>query len=226
MVEIAEPVLRDAPPWAMQEMIEAEPELVRSILLDPALEAVVQRVAAAIRDAGDRPRISVVGCGSSDHAAMAIAALLGDAIRAGDRDVSGVRGRQAFEAALEPGTESVLIAVSHEGETPATLAAVKSSRAGLRVAVTANPDGPIGRASDAVLGTPLTRSIVVPHGGLPVAHRGRTADRGGCLGRGLLILTRWSNGWRPSLPFDPRSPRPPVPSRTLGRSSSAAAAST
>src|SRR6478735_3373372 len=112
MAEIGEPVLREAPPWAMQEMIEAEPEQVRAILDDPALEAVVQRVAAAIRDGGDAPRVTVVGCGSSDHAAMAIAALLADAVAARGMDGSGVRSRQAFEAALEPGSETVLLAVS------------------------------------------------------------------------------------------------------------------
>jgi fructoselysine-6-P-deglycase FrlB-like protein len=155
MVEIAEPVLRDAPPWAMQEMIEAEPELVRSILADPALEPEVRHVAAAIREAGESPRVSVVGCGSSDHAAQAVAALLADALQVRARDTSAVRSRQAFEAALEPGTESVLVAVSHEGETPATLAAVQRSRASLKVAITANPDGPIARAAGRVLGTPL-----------------------------------------------------------------------
>src|ERR1700750_3465146 len=122
MAEIGEPVLRDAPPWAMQEMIEAEPELVRSILEDPALEAVVARVGAAIREAGDAPRVTVVGCGSSEHAAMAIAALLAEGLPPRIRATSAVRSRQAFDAALEPGTESFLIAVSHEGETPATLA--------------------------------------------------------------------------------------------------------
>jgi fructoselysine-6-P-deglycase FrlB-like protein len=155
MAEITEPELRDSPPWAMQEMIEAEPELVRSILTDPASEAVVARVAAAVRDAGDRPPVSVVGCGSSDHAAHAVAALIADAVGAGGGNADAVRARQAFEAALEPGRESVLIAVSHEGETPATLAALRQSRASLKVAITANPDGPIGSAADAVLGTPL-----------------------------------------------------------------------
>src|SRR4051794_11531931 len=155
MAEITEPLLRDAPPWAMEEMIEAEPELVRSILTDPALETVVTKVAAAIRDAGDRPQARIVGCGSSDHAATAIAELIGEAVSATGRDASAVHARQAFEAALDPGNEALLIAVSHEGETAATLAALKSSGTNLRVAITANPGGPIGLASDLVIETPF-----------------------------------------------------------------------
>src|SRR4051794_4544922 len=103
MVEITEPVLRDAPPWAMQEMIEAEPALVRSILSDPALQVGGDRIAATLRDATDVPRVAVVGCGSSDHAGVAIAALLAQAVAARGLDASGIRSRQAFEAALDPG---------------------------------------------------------------------------------------------------------------------------
>src|SRR5438128_433119 len=103
MAEITEPVLRDSPPWAMQEMIEAEPELVRSILTDPASAPVIERVAALIREAGDRPEVAIVGCGSSDHAAMAIAELIAEAVWDMGLDGSAVRSRQAFEAALEPG---------------------------------------------------------------------------------------------------------------------------
>src|SRR3954471_783975 len=153
MAEITAPVLRDTPPWAMQEMIEAEPALIRSTLADPALAAVVDRVAAAVREAGDAPRVSVAGCGSSEHAAMAIAALLAAPVSAGGKDATGVRSRQAFEAALEPGSELAFIAVSHEGESAATLAALKASRAPLRVAITANADGPMSSAADAVLAT-------------------------------------------------------------------------
>ena len=84
-----------------------------------------------------------------------MAALLVDALGAAGRPTVAVRARQAFEAALEPGTDDVLIAVSHEGETAATLAALSHGVAGLRVAITANPDGPIPAAADAVLATPL-----------------------------------------------------------------------
>src|SRR3954470_18183846 len=101
MAEITEPVLRDSPPWAMEEMIEAEPELVRSILHDRATEPAVERIAGAIRDAGEAPRITVAGCGSSEHAAMAIASSLADAVRARGGDAGAVRARQAFEAAVE-----------------------------------------------------------------------------------------------------------------------------
>src|ERR1700742_387304 len=105
------PELRSGPPWAMEEMILAEPGLVGPILASPA----IADAAALVRTAGD-PLI-LTGCGTSEHAAMAGAALLGGG------------ARDAFEASLAPQRGGVLIAVSHEGETAATLAALEAADA-------------------------------------------------------------------------------------------------
>jgi fructoselysine-6-P-deglycase FrlB-like protein len=141
------PELRPGPPWAMEEMIEAEPGLVAPILDAPAAATLAGWVAAA---AAAREPVLTVGCGTSEHAAMGGAAMLAEAL-----GPDAVRARDAFEAALDPQDGGVLIAVSHEAGTPATLAAAEAAAAaGARVAlITARPDqapeGPL------VLGTPL-----------------------------------------------------------------------
>ena len=127
------PELRDGPPWAMEEMILAEPGLVAPILASSeALEA-----AEWIRET---ETVVVTGCGTSEHAAMAGAALL------------GARSRDAFEASLDPQAEGVLIAVSHEAGTTATLAAMEATNA-RTILITAKPDVETG--ANLVIGTPL-----------------------------------------------------------------------
>ncbi len=127
------PELRDGPPWAMEEMILAEPGLVSPIFASPeAFEA-----AEWIRET---ETVVVTGCGTSEHAAMAGAALL------------GARSRDAFEASLDPQQEGVLIAVSHEAGTAATLAAMKATSA-RTILITARPDLETG--ADLVITTPL-----------------------------------------------------------------------
>jgi glucosamine--fructose-6-phosphate aminotransferase (isomerizing) len=126
------PELRPGPPWAMEEMILAEPGLVGPILGCPA-------VAEAAELLRDEP-ILLTGCGTSEHAAMAGAALL------------GARSRDAFEASLDPRHEGVLIAISHEGGTAATLAALDASHA-KKILITALPEH--ARGEDVVVATPL-----------------------------------------------------------------------
>jgi fructoselysine-6-P-deglycase FrlB-like protein len=127
------PELRDGPPWAMEEMILAEPGLVAPIFNSPeALEA-----AEWIRET---EAVVVTGCGTSEHAAMAGAALL------------GARSRDAFEAWLDPQREGVLIAVSHEAGTAATLAAMRATSA-RTILITARPE--VDTGADLVIGTPL-----------------------------------------------------------------------
>jgi len=127
------PELRAGPPWAMEEMILAEPGLVAPILASSeALEA-----AEWIRET---ETVVVTGCGTSEHAAMAGAALL------------GARARDAFEASLDPQAEGVLIAVSHEAGTAATLSAIRSTDA-RTILITANPDAETG--ADLTIPTPL-----------------------------------------------------------------------
>src|SRR4051812_28939258 len=125
------PELRDGPPWAMEEMILAEPGLVEAILASPA----AVEAAESIREGGP---VTIVGCGTSEHAAMAGAALL------------GARARDAFEASLDPPDGGVLIAVSHEGGTAATLAALQAARGARTILITAKAG-----TADIVVRTPL-----------------------------------------------------------------------
>jgi fructoselysine-6-P-deglycase FrlB-like protein len=130
-----EPELRAGPPWAMQEMIEAEPALVEPILGSQAAAAAREVVRAS-----DGPLV-LTGCGTSEHAAMAGAELLGG------------RARDALEASLDPQQAGVLIAISHEAGTPATLAALRAARGAETILVTALPER--APAGPLVVGTPL-----------------------------------------------------------------------
>ena len=126
------PELRKGPPWAMEEMILAEPGIVDAILgSEAAAEA-----AGWLKGASP---VLTTGCGTSEHAAMAGAVLL------------GARARDAFEAALDPQDGGVLIGVSHEGETEATLAALAATNA-RTVLITASDSN----AADLAVRTPLT----------------------------------------------------------------------
>src|SRR5215813_5246243 len=141
------PTLRSGPPWAMEEMILDEPGLVGPILASPA----IAEAAALVRTAGE-PLI-LTGCGTSEHAAMAGAALLGG------------RARDAFEASLDPQRGGVIIGVSHEAETAATLAALEAAEA-KKVLVTALPENApwrrAGSSGDAAPGTPGDNPLIVP----------------------------------------------------------------
>jgi glutamine---fructose-6-phosphate transaminase (isomerizing) len=127
------PELRAGPPWAMEEMILAEPGIVGPILDNPA----AAEAAEAIR--GAAPLITT-GCGTSEHAAMAGAALL-----------PGARSRDAFEASLDPQEGGALVAVSHEGETAQTRAALDAARSVRTVLITASETA----TADVVVRTPL-----------------------------------------------------------------------
>ena len=145
------PARRDGPPWWMTEMIEAEPALSGRLLrrlgivrrssgvpgVPPKLEAPGRetpagRLAAAIRialESGDP--VVVTGCGTSEHGAMAFAAIVADAAeRAGMRGSGkpgSVLARQAFEASLAPQRGGLIVGISHEGGTGATLAALTAA---------------------------------------------------------------------------------------------------
>src|SRR3954452_12228007 len=127
------PELRPGPPWAMEEMILAEPGLVPPILNSP--ETLL--AAGMLRETDT---VVIAGCGTSEHAAMAGAALL------------DARARDAFEASLDPQGDGVLIAVSHEAGTAATLAAMKATDA-RTIMITARPEAPTG--ADLTIATPL-----------------------------------------------------------------------
>jgi glutamine---fructose-6-phosphate transaminase (isomerizing) len=142
------PELRPGPPWAMEEMIGAEPSLPAPVCGHPAAAQIATWVGAAVA-AGEPVRL--VGCGTSEHAAMAGAALLAEALPAAEV----IRARDAFEASLDPQASGVTIGVSHEAGTEATLAAMDAAAAnGARVAlVTARPD--VAPAGPLIFPTPL-----------------------------------------------------------------------
>lgn len=159
------PSPRPGSPFHMTEMIEAEPALAGRILErlgDPAGPAA--QLASAVRSAatGGRP-ILVVGCGTSEHAAVAIAEILREAARsAGLPSGLGEPGTptpvQALEGALEPrlgGPGALVIGISHEGGTWATNRALAGAReAGSQVAVvTAAAGSPGAEAAEIVVCT-------------------------------------------------------------------------
>ncbi len=159
------PSPRAAAPYHMTEMIEAEPALAGRILdrlADPRGPAA--RLADAIRAASSSGRpVITVGCGTSEHGAIALAEILRDAQRtAGLPSALGLGGAaiavQALEGALEPtlgGPAAVVIGVTHEGGTAATYRAMSAARdAGSTVAViTAAEGSPGGQFADIVIGT-------------------------------------------------------------------------
>jgi glucosamine--fructose-6-phosphate aminotransferase (isomerizing) len=145
------PPVRGGPPWAMTEMIAAEPalaeRLVRRLATDHGVVALVQ----AIRDAASRAdAIVTTGCGTSEHAAMAIAALLADALRRSGLPAGRVAAVQAFELAGRPPASGLVIGVSHEGGTWATNLALERARtAGTATAlITVGAGSPGARLAD------------------------------------------------------------------------------
>lgn len=159
------PPRRDGPPYHMTDMIRAEPGLARRLLTRLAApDSPAAALAAAARTAGlaGEP-ILVVGCGTSEHGALATAAILRDAARAaGLPSAIGAGGApvalQAFEAALEagqPGPGGLVIAISHEGATWATNRALDAARASGATAalVTVSAASPGAARADIVVTT-------------------------------------------------------------------------
>lgn len=152
------PELRAEPPWVMEEMVEAEPALARSIVEAAAGTPAV--LGDHIREALERDEpVAIIGCGTSEHAAHAVAELLRIAARSAGRAPAAVRiqARQAFEAALDPWGSGLCVGITHEGRTDATVAALRTAgMAGARTAViTAVADTPSTDAAGLVIRTPL-----------------------------------------------------------------------
>ncbi|MEO5885556.1 MAG: SIS domain-containing protein [Candidatus Limnocylindrales bacterium] len=136
----------------MTDMIAAEPSIVERILTAGAASgsgasALASAVAVAIR-AGTP--VVVTGCGTSEHAALAVAEIL--------REATGsplVWSVQAFELSLDAPSNALVIAISHEGGTSATNAALRASRAaGARTAViTVSSRSPGAALADIVVET-------------------------------------------------------------------------
>ena len=145
------PARRDGPPYAMTEMIAAEPalaeRLVRRLHDDPMLGHVT--VALETAAAEGRP-IVTTGCGTSEHAAMIAAALLTAAL-----DGATAWPMQALEVARRPPRDGVLVAVSHEGGTWATNEALQAAHAAgsTAVLITVSNRSPGAALADQVLAT-------------------------------------------------------------------------
>jgi glutamine---fructose-6-phosphate transaminase (isomerizing) len=129
-----EPQLRAGPPWIMDEMIAEQLELPSRI----AASGSVTLLGGHVEDAeGAGEPIVFCGCGTSEHAARAMAAILHDVQPTGN-----VHSRDAFEVVLDPPARGLLVGISHSGETSATLDALhKALDSGARaLLVTAAPE--------------------------------------------------------------------------------------
>ena len=122
------PPFRSRPPYVMSEMIAAEPAVAERLVRKLAKDAALERLAGAVREHLDAGRpVVTTGCGTSEHAAMGVALLLTDALAPPfGRDVRAV---QALEALSRPPGGGLLLAVSHEGGTHATLEAMRAAQA-------------------------------------------------------------------------------------------------
>ena len=156
--ELPTPSIRPGPPFHMTDMIAAEPFVAERILgrlADPAGPA--GRVAGAIGQAASSGApIIVTGCGTSEHAAQAVVEVIREALRAGGlpSGPTTIVSAQAFELALAPPTGGLVIGISHEGGTTATIRALEASAAaGARVAlITGSAGSPAGVAVAAAAG--------------------------------------------------------------------------
>lgn len=155
------PPIRSGPPYLMTEMIAAEPALAPRIAARIAGQPALAELATAIQTAArDGAPITVTGCGTSQHAAMAIAALLTDALAAtGATSATSAAGAvaavQAFELSRHVPRGGVVIAISHEGGTEATNGALAAARgvAAVTALVTVSDRSPGAALADLVLST-------------------------------------------------------------------------
>jgi glucosamine--fructose-6-phosphate aminotransferase (isomerizing) len=148
------PELRSGLPWVMEDMIRAQGTLPgRFTGLDAA--SVIKDSATRALAAG--AEVTVIGCGTSEHAAMAIAALLREGLATSPREARRIRSQQSLDAALEPSSDGLVIGVSHDGGTRATrLALDNARREGAATAViTARPDSDCARAADHIFAIPI-----------------------------------------------------------------------
>ena len=149
------PPWRDGPPYAMTEMIAVEPALAERLARRLASDPALAELASAVRLAADSgATITITGCGTSEHAAMAGAEILDAALAlGGKRPVA--RAVQALETLRHRQPDGLLIAVSHEGGTEATIEAMRAARAsGARVGlVTVSGRSPAAALADLVIET-------------------------------------------------------------------------
>ena len=123
------PAWRDGPPYAMTEMIAAEPALAERLARRLAGDAAVSSLARSVREAAAAGKpVLTTGCGTSEHAAMVAAAVVAGALRAVRLPADRVASVQAFELAARVPTEGLVLGISHEGGTWATNLALERAR--------------------------------------------------------------------------------------------------
>jgi fructoselysine-6-P-deglycase FrlB-like protein len=136
----------------MQEMIAAQPAVVEALLGSTPAGAVdaAERIATALEH--NLP-VVVCGCGTSEHAAHGVAALLSATVD--PQRAALIQARPALSAVLDPAPGACL-AISHDGETRATVLALLAARAAgaHTIAITHQPDASVARAAAHVLITP------------------------------------------------------------------------
>ena len=151
-------------------MIAAEPfvaERILARLADP--QGPAGRLAGAIGQAASSgASVIVTGCGTSEHAAQAVVEILREGLRSGGlpSGPTTVVAAQALELSLDPPTGGLVIGVSHEGGTTATIRALEASAAaGARVAViTGSAGSPAGRAVAASAPELVVATVEMDHG--------------------------------------------------------------
>ncbi len=151
----AQPEDGDGPPWRMTEMIAAEPAFAARCLARLEADGSAAALAAELRAAARAGEpVLVVGCGTSEHGAIGVAAILADAWRTAGLRGPGPVSVQAFEASLDP-QAGLCIAISHDGGTWATMRSVEAARAaGARTAlITVSGRAPGAQGVDLVLET-------------------------------------------------------------------------
>src|SRR5919107_1168069 len=101
----AQPTQRPGPPYHMTDMISAEPHVARRLLERLAgPQGPAGRLAGVIGQAATTGEpIVVTGCGTSEHAALAIVEILRDAMRAAGMEAgpASMMAAQAFELGLD-----------------------------------------------------------------------------------------------------------------------------
>jgi glucosamine--fructose-6-phosphate aminotransferase (isomerizing) len=165
--ELPPPSVRDGPPFHMTDMIAAEPFLAERILdrLDDP-QGPAGRLAGAIGQAASSGApIVVTGCGTSEHAAIAIVEILREGLRSGGlpSGPATILAAQAFELALDPPGGGLVIGISHEGGSTATIRALEASAgAGARTAlITGSAGSPAAAAASAEL---VVETVEMDHG--------------------------------------------------------------
>lgn len=148
------PPFRAKPPYLMSEMIAAEPALAERLLRRLSADPELDRLAGALRAAATAGQpILATGCGTSEHAAMAIVEIVNEALAPSGGQA--MRPAQALETLRRPQDRGVLLAVSHEGGTHATNEALRAARdAGATTALISVGRGSPGAAlADIVIAT-------------------------------------------------------------------------